>query len=524
MATLRLTAAATGCTAVCWALVRQPPAAVDRLAWTSNWLWACLAFTGLAALALLGRAPVRRTTAALILVGTISCQVAAFQVPPVTSTDAYHYVWHGRVQLAGISPYRYVPGDDALGPLRDPILFPGLGPHQRSGIETVWPLPSDPARVRGMTRNDPRTVLNRPAVPTVYPPVAQTWFAVIAAFTPWSAGTFGIQVGAAIAALATSAGLVLLLSRTGQDLRWALLWGWSPTVALEAAGNGHVDVLAGLFIVGACLAAAAGAGKPPGRLRYRSIAGGMLGLATSVKLFPAILVASLIDLRHLRRRAEFAAPLALLATVAVSYLPHVLAVRSRVLGFLPAYFIEEGYVGRGPEDPSARFGVLAMLGVDENHRLIVGLIVAVIVGVTVLGHPDPDRPWLAGCTLLGWALLIGTPSFSWYTLAFIPLVAAAQRPEWMVVPFASGACYLVVYPHLALGQLAWACAAIVVIGAGLGRWLHEVRGRPGGRRWPGVPSRKRASGPSRDSVRTEPKGGHGDTSLRPDRAGRPALG
>ena len=39
---------------------------------------------------------------------------------PILSSDVYRYVWDGRVEAAGINPYRYVPADPQLAPLRDP--------------------------------------------------------------------------------------------------------------------------------------------------------------------------------------------------------------------------------------------------------------------------------------------------------------------------------------------------------------------------------------------------------------------
>ena len=39
--------------------------------------------------------------------------------PPFLSTDIYRYVWDGRVQAAGVNPYRYLPADPALASLRD---------------------------------------------------------------------------------------------------------------------------------------------------------------------------------------------------------------------------------------------------------------------------------------------------------------------------------------------------------------------------------------------------------------------
>ena len=60
------------------------------------------------------------------------------------------------MQLAGIDPYRYVPLDPALDRLRDVFLFP----------------PGE------------RTMINRPTVPTIYPPGAQLWFTIVGLLTP----------------------------------------------------------------------------------------------------------------------------------------------------------------------------------------------------------------------------------------------------------------------------------------------------------------------------------------------------
>src|SRR3954471_11774545 len=45
---------------------------------------------------------------------------------PFLSTDLYRYIWDGRVQAAGINPYRYVPADPALAALRDAAIYPRI--------------------------------------------------------------------------------------------------------------------------------------------------------------------------------------------------------------------------------------------------------------------------------------------------------------------------------------------------------------------------------------------------------------
>ncbi len=68
-----------------------------------------------------------RRTALLVFVVALVVQLPGLLTAPRSSTDAYRYVWDGRVQLSGTSPYRYAPLDDRLADLRDPILFPGSG-------------------------------------------------------------------------------------------------------------------------------------------------------------------------------------------------------------------------------------------------------------------------------------------------------------------------------------------------------------------------------------------------------------
>ena len=45
----------------------------------------------------------------LVLGIAVAMRLMTLTAPPILSSDIYRYVWDGRVQLAGINPYRYVP-------------------------------------------------------------------------------------------------------------------------------------------------------------------------------------------------------------------------------------------------------------------------------------------------------------------------------------------------------------------------------------------------------------------------------
>ncbi|NIK58641.1 glycosyltransferase 87 family protein [Kribbella shirazensis] len=365
------------------------------------------------------------SVAAVVVVAAL-CQVPGLLQAPITSTDAYRYVWDGRVQLAGYSPYGRVPLDDSLARLRDPVLFPGLGPDEKSGVSGV---PGDPAQ---QPVDDPRTRINRPGVPTIYPPVAQAYFALVALVTPWSAGTLGLQLAAALIAIA----LTWLLAV--QNPRWAALWGWSPIVALEAGNAAHIDVLAALLIAAAVITTA----KRP------RLAAVLLGAAGSVKLLPLLLLPSF------RRRR----PVVALGTFVASYVPHVLAVGILVLGFLPGYLNQEGF-----EDGSSRSAILALL-LPPEARQLVAAVLAIALAALAFHRSGRDPIALTCCWLYGAALLIATPTYPWYGLPLIALAALARRPEWIAVPLASYLAYGS-FGHDTRQGLIYLTAAVVVVSA-----------------------------------------------------------
>ena len=61
----------------------------------------------------------QRSALVIILAGAVAMRLALLFVEPYLSSDIYRYIWDGRVQAAGINPYRYLPADEALRGLRD---------------------------------------------------------------------------------------------------------------------------------------------------------------------------------------------------------------------------------------------------------------------------------------------------------------------------------------------------------------------------------------------------------------------
>jgi hypothetical protein len=347
------------------------------------------------------------------------------------------------VQAAGIDPYEYTPGATQLAQLREPWLWPEPRP---------CPLAYRPL---GCTR------INRSWVHTIYPPGAEAFFAAVyrltgigARWKPWQ-----------VAGLVTDVGVVALLAaglrHRGRDPRWVALYALCPAPVLEIVNNGHVDGLAILLGL-AALAVAQGGPAPDtkGRQVRELAAGALVGLAALVKLFPILLVVPLVAASPDRRGTALARIGGMAAAVtAVGYLPHVLRVGTKVIGFLPGYLREEHYDGAG------RYLVAGALHIPGGLAgLVSGLaLLAAVAGVWVRRPAAP----VGAALIIGTLLLAASPVQPWYAVTLLAFAALAAEPGWAAVTVAGYPYFFAVillHPHpVGIGQLAYGLAAFTVV-------------------------------------------------------------
>ncbi len=399
----------------------------------------------------LRKAPVRHAMA-LILGGSVIVAATGLLAPPRTSSDSYRYAWDGRVQAAGISPYDYTPADPALTRLRDPWLFP-------TGAGCAGP---ERARIPGPAGEVHCTRLNRPAVHTIYPPVAEGYFFLVHALSPDGARHKPLQTGGALLSVAVTGALLLVLRRRG-DPRDAAYWAWCPALPLEAVNNAHADVLGVLLgVVGLAVVA-----------RHRAAGGALLGAAVATKLLPALLLPGALS--GVRRVRDAAIVLAAAAVVALTYLPYVLLSDGSVLGYLTGYVEEEGY---GDASARNRYALLRLVLPDSWAAPAVALIMLFVVAWVML-RGDQRRPWSGALLVTGTAFLLLTPGYSWYALLLVALVALDGRWEWLTVAAAGAAKYVTAHaggdPEV-IGTAAYAVAAAVVLTGCVLRYRKGSRG------------------------------------------------
>jgi hypothetical protein len=352
-----------------------------------------------------------RLAVGLILAGGIALQVVALAGPPQNSSDLYRYIWDGRVQAAGIDPYLYAPGAAGVAGLRDSFLWSGTGSRHYVDCVPSKPNSADPSDglVAGCTK------LNRPKVPTVYPPVAEGYFLALQLAAPADDSTTPIQAAAAGFAVLVTVLLLFGLWKLGKDPRLAALWAWCPTVPLEAGQNGHIDVVAVALALAALLLLARA------KTKKRVIAGGvLLGLAIATKVTPVLVMPAVL------RRGWVLISASALTAISLVYTPHVVAVGHKIIGFFPGYLQQEGYsTGTG-------YSVIGLFVQGKAATLVAALVLGVIA-LAILRYGDPDQPWRGGVLMTSAALAVCTPHFQWYAILLVMLVALDGQPEWLAI-------------------------------------------------------------------------------------------
>jgi len=284
--------------------------------------------------------------------------------------DVYRYIWDGRVQRFGYSPYTTIPLDSSLSRLHTPA-----------------------------TRR-----MNNPDIASPYPPGAQIFFRVVT--------TIDESVLAFRLAILFCDGLVVFLlirwlAYSGSNKWLVLTYAWHPLVVFESARNGHVDFLGILFLMGSFLAIAKG---------RTTIAAVSLALAVSVKFLPIVLVPLFW------RRVPFRG-LALAVGVFVAlYVPFV------SVGHLPT-----GGIGTFVEKFRFNSPIFSFLEQFASPRalvalaLLAGLLTASWSRIRLPVH-SPEA-WAYPMAI---ALIFAPVIYPWYLLWLVPFLTVAATIPLMI--------------------------------------------------------------------------------------------
>jgi alpha-1,6-mannosyltransferase len=322
----------------------------------------------------------------LILGLAIVLRVYALLFDPLLSSDIYRYVWDGRVQAAGINPYRYVPADAALAFLRDGKIFPEI---------------------------------NRAATAvTIYPPVAQFFFLIV---TRIGENVTVMRLALLGCEAVTVTIIMLLLRRMKRPVTRVIAYLWHPLPVWEIANSGHVDALmVALMLLGLWIA-----------LTGRALRGAVvIAFSMLVKPYVAPVLAGIW------RPWDVKMPLVVIATVVLCYLPY-LSVGWGVLGFLTQGYLTEEGIKAGNDLWLLSLWRL-VFGVHQGDVIAYVVLAALVLILKTLFVAHRSRGSIESTlvdinVLLLLALLLLSPNYPWYFLIIAPFVAlCGGLPNWAV--------------------------------------------------------------------------------------------
>lgn len=351
--------------------------------------------------------------------------------PPYLSDDINRYVWDGRVEAAGINPYRYIPVDPHLAALRDDKIFPNVN---RSTY-----------------------------APTIYPPVAEYIFFIttrVSDSLTWMKATM-----LAFEAM-TIVLLLRLLMRFELPRERILIYAWHPLLLWEFAGSGHIDAAVATFVTLALWAR---------RREADWLTGVAVAAAGLVKFFPAVIFPALY------RRWDWKMAAAAAAAVLVAYLP-VIGVGRAVLGFLPGYANEEGLENgsgfflwnllKSMAPPIGDLGVLPYLA-------LAGAAVAALATYIVLSDRAAKHYIGSAMALAVATTILLSPHYPWYFAWIVPLLCFAPYPSVLYMTVASPLLYFVPGgpdPHGHRMIVDWVIYGPFAVIAGFELWYRRRRG------------------------------------------------
>jgi hypothetical protein len=331
---------------------------------------------------------------ALIAVIAVGCLIRLvwFFAPPMIEDDFYRYLWDGAVLAHGYNPYTHSPADVLAG----------------NAPETLKSLAAESGQIISL--------INFPALRSIYPGTAEALFAVAHWFAPWDVN--GLRTLFFGAELATLYLLVLVLRKLGLSPLCAALYWCNPFPAIMLVGQAHMDALLPPLVLGAVLMSYRG--------RY-AVAGALLALAAGVKLWPVLLAPLLFRpiLFNFRRLILAGAAMgAVLLLVAGPLLLSSLGAQSGLTAYAAGWANNNAPYAWTLWALKAVFGDGA--GIEKALRLALALLGGCVALAVALRPARSLRELIQRALIVAAVVFYLSPAqFPWYAAWFLPLAVLA---------------------------------------------------------------------------------------------------
>ncbi len=318
---------------------------------------------------------------------------------PILEDDYYRYLWDGAVTANGINPYMYSP-EEVLGGTGIPTELSELAEESGEIIHGI----------------------NHPEVRTIYPPIAQAFFALSYWLDSWSLISWKLIL--IVFDLATLSLIFNALGILKLPSSYLIIYWWNPLLLKEIFNSAHLDVLVFPFVLSAIIMAS--------QNRYiRSTVTLIIGMG--IKLWPAFLLPILLRPIISKPKELLSALVVAAISIGILFLPIYLSGLDNSSGFI-AY-------GQSWQNNDSAFRILiyiSELSLDLLHyetfhkytvaRFLVIALIAIWIAYITLGKTFKNEDlFKKSLLIIAFVFLISPTQFPWYYTWLIPFLAIKPR-------------------------------------------------------------------------------------------------
>lgn len=198
----------------------------------------------------------------VLLIGLLFRIIVIFS-NPILENDYFRYLWDGSVTANGINPYLYAP-------------------DEINGENTRSDIPEKLVQLRSEYGEDFNRI-NHPHIRSIYPPVAQFFFALAHFIKPWNTTSWRFIL--LLVDLLNVILLLFILKRLAIHPLFIILYWWNPLLVKEIFNSGHMDILIFPFLLTAIYLA----------IRQKYVVSLLcLALSIGIKIWPVMLLPILV--------------------------------------------------------------------------------------------------------------------------------------------------------------------------------------------------------------------------------------
>lgn len=345
---------------------------------------------------------------ALILGAGLVMRAVTMVSTPILEDDFYRYLWDGAVVAAGEDPFRY-----------PPAAVLGAAPDAEASLVMLSKLAETSAPVAER--------INHPHLTSIYPPLAQSLFAVGASIEPFDLTTWRwillVFEGATVVLLF----LILLLLR--RSPLWLAIYWWNPLVIKELVNSAHMDALLLPFLAAMVLSMLLG---------KRGLASLCLAVAAGVKLWPVLLLPTVLRPLAVEPRKLAAALVLFVAAFSVTgwWVFRQMGGETGLAAFSTGWNMNDAFflaLDWGVEGGLSLFGAEWVNSGGVTRVLLAAAVLSLGFWLNRRTAADADELCTRFMIVTAMVFLLSPAQFPWYYTWLVPFLVVVPSPALLLL-------------------------------------------------------------------------------------------